>query len=154
MRTETGPVSETLYSLVFLEYRTMVKVPKPRTPECYTPSSEPFRVYILSSFKVWLYAGFWLVNGFIDNLYTRLVSTSTYSATANLHNSQIATTFTKPFPACCVISRSLATASNSVDSSASRAQALSSQTPIQKWRFPLLITCRHGPRRNIPFSLL
>jgi hypothetical protein len=54
-----------------------------------------------------------------------------YSATGNLYNSQITTTLVKPFPACCVFSRFLATASNSGDSSASRAQVLSSQTPVQ-----------------------
>jgi hypothetical protein len=76
--------------------------------------------------------GFGLVNGFIDLLYTRLVSTSNYSDTANRHNSQITTAPAKPFPACCVFtSQSLATASNSGDSLASRAQVLSSQTSIQ-----------------------
>jgi hypothetical protein len=56
---------------------------------------------------------------------------TTYSATANHLNSQITTATTKPFPACCVvISRSLKTASNSGDSSASRAQILSSHTPV------------------------
>jgi hypothetical protein len=39
--------------------------------------------------------GFGLVNWFIDNLYTRLGTTSNYSAIANLHNSEIATA--KPF---------------------------------------------------------
>jgi hypothetical protein len=74
------------------------------------------------------------VNGFIDHLYTRLGTTSNYSATSYLHNSQITTAPAKPFPACCVIiSRSLATASNSGDSSASRAQVLSSQPPLQNW---------------------
>jgi hypothetical protein len=29
----------------FLEYRTMNKVQKPSSPECYIPSSEPFKVY-------------------------------------------------------------------------------------------------------------
>jgi hypothetical protein len=33
--------------------------------------------------------GFGLENGFIDQIYTRLVSTINYSATADLHNSQI-----------------------------------------------------------------
>jgi hypothetical protein len=41
---------------------------------------------------------FGLVNGFIDHLYTRLLITSNYSATANLHNSQITAAITKPFP--------------------------------------------------------
>jgi hypothetical protein len=72
------------------------------------------------------------VNGFLDHLYTRLVSTSNYSATANLHNLQITTAAVKPFPPCCVFnSRSLATASNSEDFSASRAQILSPQPPVQ-----------------------
>jgi hypothetical protein len=44
------------------------------------------------------------------NLYTRLKTTSNYSAIANLHNLQITTAPTKPFPACFVLtSRSLAT---------------------------------------------
>jgi hypothetical protein len=74
--------------------------------------------------------GFGLMNEFIDHLYTRLVSN--YSATANLLNSQITTAPAKSFPACCVFtSLSLETASNSGDSSASRAQVLSSQTPVQ-----------------------
>jgi hypothetical protein len=47
----------------------------------------------------------------------------TYGATANLHNSQITTAHAKPFRVCCVFtSRSLATASNSRDSSASCVQ--------------------------------
>jgi hypothetical protein len=72
------------------------------------------------------------VNGFIDHLYTPLGTTSNYSATANLHNSQITTAPAKPFLSCCVfISRSLTTASNSGDSSASRAQVLSSHTSVQ-----------------------
>jgi hypothetical protein len=61
-----------------------------------------------------------LENGFIDHLYTRLGTARNYSAIANLYNSQIATAHAKPFPACSVFtSRSLATASNSGDSSAS-----------------------------------
>jgi hypothetical protein len=87
---------------------------------------------------------FWIVYiGFTDHLYTRLVSTSNYSAITNHHNSQITKGHSKPFQACCVISRSLATASNSADSSALRAQVLSerrlpsnclfsSQTPVKK----------------------
>jgi hypothetical protein len=43
LRTETDPVSETLF---YLERRTMDKVQKPNNPECYTPSSEPFRIYL------------------------------------------------------------------------------------------------------------
>jgi hypothetical protein len=72
------------------------------------------------------------VNGFIDHLYTPFGTSSNYSATANLHNPQITTASANPFPACCVvIIRSLATASNSRDSSASRAQVFSSQTPVK-----------------------
>jgi hypothetical protein len=56
--------------------------------------------------------------GFIDHLYTRLGTTSDYSATTSFHNSQITTA------ACCVFSiRSLVTASNSEDSSASALKA-------------------------------
>jgi hypothetical protein len=66
------------------------------------------------------------VNGFIDRLYTRLGSTSTYSATAKLHIHKSPQHTLSPFPACCVFtSRSLATAYNSGDSSASRSQIIS-----------------------------
>jgi hypothetical protein len=76
--------------------------------------------------------GVGLVNGFIDHLYTRLVITSNYSATINIHNSQITTALAKHFAACCLFtSRSLETASNSAGTSTSRAQILSSQTPVQ-----------------------
>jgi hypothetical protein len=94
------------------------------------------------------------VNGFTDHLYTRLVSTSNYSATANLHNSQIITAPAKPFPACCVFtSLSLATASNSGDSSASRAHAIPYCPPSHNWLRPLLITSQHRPCRNTPFHV-
>jgi hypothetical protein len=67
----------------------------------------------------------------------RFGTTSNYSTAANLHNSKITTAPAKFFPACCVFtSRSLATDSNSRDSSASRAQVLPSPTPLQK-RLPL-----------------
>jgi hypothetical protein len=91
---------------------------------------------------------FRLVNEFIDHLYTRLVTTSNYSATAN-HNSQITPAPAKPFSACCVFtSSSLATASNSGDSSASCAQV--SRTD---WfaRIVFTIAPRRGRRRNTPF---
>jgi hypothetical protein len=66
------------------------------------------------------------------NLLTPLGTTSNYSATANIHISLIPTAPAERFPACCVLtSRSLATASNSGDSSASRAQFLLSQPPLQ-----------------------
>jgi hypothetical protein len=71
------------------------------------------------------------VNEFIYHLYTRLRTTSNYSATTNLHNSQITKESAKPFPACSVFtSRSLATAFKSGDSSASRAHVLSSQPSL------------------------
>jgi hypothetical protein len=61
---------------------------------------------------------------------------------SNLHNSPITTAPAKPFPACCVFtSRSLATASNSVDSSASRAQVLSSRSPVQNWLSSNFVPC-------------
>jgi hypothetical protein len=41
--------------------------------------------------------GYGLVNGFIDHLYTSLGTTSNYSATVNLHNSQITAALAKPF---------------------------------------------------------
>jgi hypothetical protein len=88
------------------------------------------------------------VNGFVYHLYTRLGTTTSYRANANLHNSQITTAHTKPFPACCVVtSRSLATAYNSADSSASRAQILSAELPLKQLCL-LLITSRHGPHRK------
>jgi hypothetical protein len=70
----------------------------------------------------------------LTTLYTWVGNISNYSATANLHNSQTTTAHPKPFAACCVFtSRSLSTASNSWDSSASCAQFLSSYTPVQNW---------------------
>jgi hypothetical protein len=73
-----------------------------------------------------------MVNGFIDHLYTPLGTKSIYNAIANLRTLQIATAPAKSFPACYVLtSRSLATASNSGDSSASRAQVILSQLPMQ-----------------------
>jgi hypothetical protein len=62
----------------------------------------------------------------------RLGATSSYSATASNQNSQITTAPAKSFPACCVFtSRSLATASNSRDSSASSTHVIPSPTLIQ-----------------------
>jgi hypothetical protein len=64
------------------------------------------------------------VNRFIDHLYTPLGTTSTYYAIADSHTLKITTAPAKHFPACCVFtSHSLATASNSGDSSASRGQS-------------------------------
>jgi hypothetical protein len=91
--------------------------------------------FILPRFKgVWLWAGFILVNGFIDHLYeyTPLGTTNNYSSIANVHSLQITTAPAKPFYSLLYfISRSLSTASNSGDSSTSRAEVLSSQPPIQ-----------------------
>jgi hypothetical protein len=70
------------------------------------------------------------MNGFIDHLYTPLGTTSNYSAIVNLQSLQ---TITALFPAFCAFTGlSLATASNSEDFSAARAQSLSSQAPVQK----------------------
>jgi hypothetical protein len=66
-------------------------------------------------------------------IHTTRGTTSNYRPTANLHNSQVTTAPAKPFPGCCVFtSRSLATASNSGDSSASRTPVPTSPTPVQK----------------------
>jgi hypothetical protein len=65
-------------------------------------------------------------------LHAPLGTTNNYSDIANLHIVQITTAPAKPFPACCVLtSPSLATASNSGDSSSSRAQVPLSQPPVQ-----------------------
>jgi hypothetical protein len=75
---------------------------------------------IVTSYRVIVDGVFGLDIGFIAHLYTQLGTTGNYSATANLHNLQITTEPAKTFPACCVFtSRSLVTASNSRDSSAS-----------------------------------
>jgi hypothetical protein len=34
-----------------LEYQMMEKVQKPSNPECYTPLSEPFRIYVFKTFN-------------------------------------------------------------------------------------------------------
>jgi hypothetical protein len=77
------------------------------------------------------------------------LSTSNYSATAISIIHKLPQHPLSLFPACCAFTnRSLATASNSGDSSASRAQVLSSQPPIQNSpdsACPLLKTSRHGP---------
>jgi hypothetical protein len=107
--------------------------------------------------------GFGLDIGFIDHVNTRLGTTSNYSVTANLHNSQITTEPAKPFPACCVFtSRYLVTASNSGDSSASALKSSpnggSLPTAPSLHSLPyrtdsvgpivFLMTPRHGPRRQ------
>jgi hypothetical protein len=88
------------------------------------------------------------------HLYTRLRTTSSYSAVADLHTLQITTAPAKPFPACCVFnSHSLATASNSGDPSASHAHVLSSQPPVQNSTelidpTLMVITSWHRPHRK------
>jgi hypothetical protein len=73
----------------------------------------------------------WII-WFIDHFYTPLGSTSNYSATADLKNSQTTITPAKHFPARCVFtSSSLATASNNVDFSSSRSHFVPSPTLIQ-----------------------
>jgi hypothetical protein len=73
-----------------------------------------------------------LDTGFIDTLHTPLGITRNYSTVAHLHTIQFTTATAKPSLVCCVlISHSLATASNSGDPSASRAQVLPSPTLIQ-----------------------
>jgi hypothetical protein len=73
-----------------------------------------------------------LVNICADHVYTQLGTTSNCSTTANLHTLQTTTAVGKPLPTWSVFpSLSLATASNSGDPSASRAQVLSSQPPVQ-----------------------
>jgi hypothetical protein len=76
--------------------------------------------------------GFGLVNGFIDHLYTPIENTNNYSAIAISTINKSPQHSLSLFPACLVfISNSLAKASNSEESSASGAQVLSSQTPVQ-----------------------
>jgi hypothetical protein len=87
-------------------------------------------IIILPQFMgLWLLDGVWI--GWLD-LLTLLVSTSNYITTADLHTSQFTTAPAKTFPVCCVLtSHSLATVSKSGDSSASHAQVLLSQPPVQ-----------------------
>jgi hypothetical protein len=111
------------------------------------------KIWVLSQFRGVTIEGVWIG----DSIYWPLRTTSNYSATADLHNSQITAAHAKPFPACCVISRSLTTASNSGDCSASDPQVLSSQPPV--WNSALKgLNCvtpdvfkkspRHAPRRK------
>jgi hypothetical protein len=50
---------------MFLEYQTMDKVQNPSNPECLTPSSEPFRIYMFGSCRdvlhlPWIYSHYFL----------------------------------------------------------------------------------------------
>jgi hypothetical protein len=67
---------------------------------------------------VWLQIGFGLVNGFIDHLYTRLGTTSTHNAIADLHILQITRAHTKSSQST-FTSRFLVVDLNNGDSSAS-----------------------------------
>jgi hypothetical protein len=72
------------------------------------------------------------ITTFVEHLYTQLVTKSNYNAIADVHTLQIITAHAKHFPACCVLtSRSLATASNTGDSSATRAQVFPSPTVVR-----------------------
>jgi hypothetical protein len=76
--------------------------------------------------------GFGLVNWIFCIYTTQHGATSNYSATANLHNSQITTACTKPFQACFVFTiHSLGTTDNSEDSSTSHSQVVPSLTLVQ-----------------------
>jgi hypothetical protein len=103
-------------------------------------------------------AGAWLQTGFIvEWLYWPFIHTTqnyNYSATANLHTLQITTAPAQPFPACCVFnSHSLATASNSGDSSTSCGQVLSSQPSLKNSSgliapTVMVITSQNEPHRK------
>jgi hypothetical protein len=83
--------------------------------------------------------GVWI--GFVDHLHTPLGNTSNYSAIANLHTLQITAAPLNLFLACCVFnSRSLATASNSADSSASRDHVVTVQWISRKWALTYQLT--------------
>jgi hypothetical protein len=80
---------------------------------------------------------FQLLNGFIGHSFIPLGTKSNSSVIVNLHTLQITIVPAKLFPACCVfISRSLAMASISENSSVSRAQdILSTTTQLQRHLF-------------------
>jgi hypothetical protein len=92
--------------------------------------------------------------GCIGHLYTRHVSTSNYSATANLHYSQITTAAAKPFhPAVSPAipwQRLLTVEILQLHALKSSLHRLSYRTELVD---PIVfkITPRHGPRRNTPF---
>jgi hypothetical protein len=82
-------------------------------------------ILISSRFRGVTIDGFVLAYGFIGHLNTPPGTKSNYSAIADLNPLKITTAHVKNFPACCVFtSRSLATVSNSGNSSASRLQVL------------------------------
>jgi hypothetical protein len=65
------------------------------------------------------------------DLLTQFGTTSNHSSIASFHTLQITTALVKRFPDCVLNGSSLATVSNSGDSSATRAQDLLSQSPLQ-----------------------
>jgi hypothetical protein len=85
------------------------------------------------------------------DLLTEVGTESNYSAIGDRDTLQITTTPAKYFPAFCVLtSRSLATASNNGDPSASRAQVFLSQPPLQNsCQFPQLPTVNSGTRLTL-----
>jgi hypothetical protein len=104
----------------------------------------------------WLQTVFLLDIGFVDHLYTRLGTSSNYSATANLHALQMTTAHAKSLPACCVFtSRSLVTATNSGGSSASALKFSLHSLPYKTdFVAPIvfLIIPQHEPSRKHRFQ--
>jgi hypothetical protein len=102
----------------------------------------------MSRFKGDYRRGFELVNGYNDHLHIPLETTSNYSAIGNLHTYKSPQQPLRRFAACSFfISRSLVTALNKGDSSASRAQILSSQPHVQNstLKIPRLLAILHQP---------
>jgi hypothetical protein len=74
------------------------------------------------------------VNGFIDHSHTRLGTRSSYSATDNLHNSQITTTLAKPFSSLLYLHQPFPdNGFQQWRSLTSCAEVLSSQPPVQNY---------------------
>jgi hypothetical protein len=99
-----------------------------------------------------------LVNGYIDDLYIRHVSTSNCRATANLHNSQITTSPSKFFqPAVSSPAfpqqRLLTVEILQLHTIRSSLNSLPCRT-IFNSLCPLLITSRHGPHRKHSSSIV
>jgi hypothetical protein len=93
--------------------------------------------YILSRFRGCDYRrGIDWIFDILTHLYIPLRITSNYGIIANLHTLQLTTVSAKNLPVCNSFnSRSLVTASNSGDSSASHAQVLLLQPPVQNsWK--------------------
>jgi hypothetical protein len=98
-----------------------------------------------------------MVNGCDDHLFTQFLRN--YSATSNLHNSQITTVPDTHFRDCYVFtSLSLATVSNSRASSffsLTRSCRLFTDPRRElPYNCPLLIIPQHGPHRNTPFATI